>query len=58
MAAFIFAVRSQEVVVIIIAAAIVYSALFLALRGFDQDDRAMIKDVLRGMTKKGKEGNN
>jgi O-antigen/teichoic acid export membrane protein len=49
MAAFIFAVRSQEVVVIIIAAAVVYFAFFLALRGFDRDDRAMIKDVWRGM---------
>jgi O-antigen/teichoic acid export membrane protein len=53
MAAFIFAVRSQNVIVIIVTATIVYFAFFLALRGFDQEDRAMMKDVwlgLRGRT--------
>ena len=49
MAAVIFAIRGREIVVIIICAAIVYFALFLALRGFDKDDRAMLKDVWRGM---------
>jgi O-antigen/teichoic acid export membrane protein len=49
MAAAIFAIRGRETMVIIIAAAIVYFALFLALRGFDKDDRAMLKDVWRGV---------
>ena len=49
MAALIFAIKGLEIVVVIIGAAIVYFALFLALRGFDKDDRAMLKDVWKGM---------
>ncbi len=49
MAALIFAIKGQEIVVVIISAAITYFALFVALRGFDKDDRVMLKDVWRGI---------
>ena len=52
MAAIIFVIKGQEIVVVIIAAVIAYFALFLALGGFDHEDRSMIKDIWRGVSGK------
>jgi O-antigen/teichoic acid export membrane protein len=49
MAALVFLLRDLNLFLVVVLAAIAYFAFFLALKGFDADDRAMIQDVWKGI---------
>jgi O-antigen/teichoic acid export membrane protein len=49
MAALVFFLEGMNLILLVILAAIAYFSLFFALKGFDAEDRAMMKDVWSGV---------